>query len=125
MHPTLPLTYASIRDLCESTDYLFTEVGYGDKLYLHNTFATHTYNNESLILVDTSVLREIRLGITVNVKKSVVIKDITGLAGVNPVLITLIGDGVTLQGLAQREYTLYVPYGSLELSALRGEWTVT
>ena len=42
MHPTLPLTAASIRDLCESLDYLITEAGYGDKVYLHNTFQTHT-----------------------------------------------------------------------------------
>ena len=125
MHPTLPLTAASIRDLCESLDYLITEIGYGDKVYLHNVFTTHTYNNESLILVDTSVQRIIRLGITVNVKKSVIIKDISGLAGINPVLITLIGDGVTLQGSPNREYTLYVPYGSLELTAHLGDWTVT
>ena len=125
MHPTLPLTAASIRDLCESLDYLITEAGYGDKVYLHNTFATHTYNNESLILVDTTIARTIRLGITVNVKKSVVIKDITGLAGVNPVLITLIGEGVTLQGSPDREYTLYAPWGSLNLTAHLGDWTVT
>jgi hypothetical protein len=125
MHPTLPLTAASIRDLCESLDYLITEIGYGDKVYLHNTFATHTYNNESLILVDTTIQRTIRLGVTVNVKKSVVIKDITGLAGVNPILVTLIGDGVTLQGSPDREYTLYAPWGSLNLTAHLGDWTVT
>jgi hypothetical protein len=125
MHPTLPLIAASIRDLCESLDYLLTEAGYGDKIYIHNTFTTHTYNNESLILVDTSVPRTIRLGITVNVKKSVVIKDITGLAGINPVLITLIGEGVTLQGSPGREYILYVPWGSLNLTAHLGDWTIT
>jgi len=125
MHPTLPLTKASIRDLCESLDYLITEAGYGDKVYLHNTFATHTYNNESVILVDTSIQRIIRLGVTVNVKKSVLIKDISGLAGLNPILITLVGEGVTLQGSPDREYTLYVPWGSLQLTAHLGEWTIT
>src|ERR1700749_3471833 len=125
MHPTLPLTKASIRDLCESLDYLISEVSYGDKIYLHNAFETHTYNNESLILVDTTVPRTIRLGVTVNVKKSVVIKDISGKAGINPVLITLIGEGVTLQGSPDREYTLYVNWGSLELTARLGDWTVT
>jgi hypothetical protein len=120
-----PKVGASIRDLCESLDYLITEDGYGDKIYLHNTFTTHTYNNESLILVDTTVPRIIRLGITVNIKKSVVIKDISGLAGINPVLITLIGEGVTLQGSPDREYTLYVNWGSVTLTASLGDWTVT
>jgi hypothetical protein len=125
MHPTLPLTKASIRDLCESLDYLLTEVGYDDKVYLHNVFTTHTYNNESLILVDTSLPRIVRLGVTVNIKKSVLIKDISGMAGINPVLISLIGEGVTLQGSPDREYTLYVNWGSLELTAHLGDWTVT
>ena len=140
MHPTLPLTKASIRDLCESLDYLLTEGWLTDKVYLHNIFKTHTYNNESLILVDTSVPREVRLDDTVNVKKSVVIKDITGNAGVCPILISLIGPSfqyasgltpgqlpllVTLQGLTTRQFKMYVPWGSVQFSANDTGWTMT
>ena len=141
----LPLSAASIRDLCETTDHLYTSLEYGEKIYLHNVFQTYTYNNESVILVDTSIAREVRLCQTlgdpaavqtdilglppqnsfINCKRSVVIKDITGLADQHPVLITLIGGTVTLQGTPVREFQLYVPWGSLELMAHGRDWVIT
>jgi hypothetical protein len=128
MYPNLPLTAASIRDLCEATDFLQTELEYGDKIYLHNTFTTYTFNGESLILVDTGVRRTIRITQTANIKRSVVIKDATGNAGNSPITIIVApnttGDA-TLQGLTEKAFQLYVPYGALELTANGKNWTAT
>ena len=166
MYPTLPINNASVRDLCECTDHLYTQLEYGDKIYVHNIFQTYTYNHETLILVDTSIRREIRLCLTLNFKRSVIIKDLTGNAGNNPILITLIENtsginqyytipnsaptvtlpygslvptpvtvttivsplaenSVTLQGNTERQFQMYVPWGSVEFSCYEGEWVIT
>jgi len=128
MYPTLPLVHASIRDLCEATDFLMTELEYGDKIYPHNTFPIYTFNGESLILVDTSVPRTIRIAQTPNIKRSVVIKDATGNAGNAPIIISIAqnttGD-TTIQGLTEKEFQLYIAYGAIEFTANGQEWVVT
>jgi hypothetical protein len=128
MYPSLPISTASIRDLCEATDFLQTELEYGDKTYLHNTFTTYTFNGESLILVDTGVRRTVRITQTPNIKRSVVIKDATGNAGNAPITVVVApnttGDA-NLQGLTEKAFQLYVPYGALELTANGKSWTAT
>jgi len=105
-----------------------TELEYGDKIYLHEDFQTYTFNGESLILVDTGVRRTVRITQTPNIKRSVVIKDATGNAGNCPVIITIAinttGD-VTLQGLTEKEFQLYMAWGAIEFTANGKEWTVT
>lgn len=125
MYPTFPLNFASIRDLCEAEDHLYTQLEIGDKTYYHNIFSIYTYNGETLILVDTTVSRTVRLCHTVDYKRSVIIKDVTGNAGDSPIVISVIGDGVTLNGSMTREYQMYVPFGAVELSAFQAGWTIT
>jgi hypothetical protein len=128
MYPNLPLVNASIRDLCECVDFLQTELEYGDKIYLHDVFETYTFNGESVILVDTGVLRTVRITQTPNIKRSVIIKDATGNAGNAPITIIVApnttGDA-TLQGQTTKAFQLYVPYGALELTANGKGWTAT
>jgi hypothetical protein len=113
----------------ESTEYLFTELEIGDKVYVHNVFQTYTYNGESIILVDASIPRILRLPRTVgNTRKSVYVKDISGLAHQGGLVIELIGNEsgvpVTLQSSSTRAFTLVADYGTVWLSANEGEWTI-
>jgi hypothetical protein len=105
-----------------------TQLGYGDKVYVHNIFETYTYNNESLILVDTTVSRTVRLCQTVMYKRSVVIKDISGNANTFPIIIELIGNatnGVTLFGQTGRVFQMFVPWGAVEFACFQHEWSIS
>lgn len=112
-----------------ATDLLMTELEYGDKIYTHNQFETYTWDGESIILVDTTVARTVRLTQVPNFKRSVVIKDITGNANTNPILITiapstLISTPVVLQAQTERQFQMYVPWGAAEFTAYQNQWVL-